>query len=81
MKDGEVMTFIFKCGECNHSYTVDTERVETMTFGNYCPNCEAFVPQNLKEYARKIALMKSNDFKGWQVQAYSDEAIELKSLI
>lgn len=75
------MTFVFKCGTCNHSYTVDTERVETMTFGNYCPNCESVIPRDLKKFAQEVALMKSNNFQNWEVQAFSDDATELKTPI
>ena len=62
------MKFIFQCGACGHKYTVNTKRVNDSSFGNYCPNCEEYVPPKVKQIAKTVL--------NWKLFAIPDELIK-----
>lgn len=51
------MTVILQCGHCGHAYTIDANRAKTADFGNYCPNCEACMPNVFKNLVYSVTTM------------------------
>ena len=71
------MKFIFQCGACGHKYTVNTKRVNDLSFGNYCPNCEECVPPKVKQMARNVLNLDSTiGTENWKLFAIPDELIK-----
>lgn len=68
------MTIIFKCGQCGHQYTVDTQRVANSSHSCQCPNCSADMPKSVIDFAKAIATMKNHpNADGWQIFNLPDE--------
>lgn len=68
------MKVIFKCGKCGHKYTVDTEQISIGKFGRYCPNCDAYMPDDVKSFAQSLVTMKNHpNSSGWEIFNLPDE--------